>query len=501
MVALVARFGEATAWVNPEVLAVGAARINAFLATDPGLGKFRFGLLDTLRLAPHTLDAAGEGLLAAASQPLAGAQEIRSQLFLSDVPWPEAALSTGKVRLDPQGYVAARTAPDRSDRKRVFDTFFGTIATYESSLGAALSTQVQGDIFTAKARRYDSAVAAALAPNDIPVGVYRSLVAEANRGVPVLQRYIALRQRMLGLPNSEYFDIYPPATKLDRKFGLGEIRRLTLEAVQPLGPDYVTLLDASTAARWMHALPQPGKAAGAYMNPAAYDVHPYLLLNLTQDYESLSTFAHEWGHAMHSLLANKAQPFELSNYATFIAEIASTLNEQLLNEHMFRQARTREEKLFYLDRTAELLRTSFFRQAMFGEFELAVHESAEKGEPISGKRLSAMYLDLLRRYHSPAMHVDEAYGVEWAYIPHFYMNFYVFQYATSVSASAWFADRILAGGRAEREGYLDLLRAGGSGYPVDLLKRAGLDMTTPAPYRACVDKLARTVDRMEALLA
>jgi oligoendopeptidase F len=500
VVALTARFGEAIAWANPEVQHLGGEKVKAFLAADPGLAKFRFGLMDTLRLAPHTLDPAGEALLASASQPLSGAQEVRSQLFLSDIPWPEIETSGGKLRLDAQGYTKVRASPDRAERKRVMDTFFGTMATYESSLGAALNAQVQGDIFTAKARRYGSAAEAALAPSNIPVGVYRTLVAEANAGIPVLQRYFRLRQRMLGLPDAEYHDIYPPVTKLNRKFDLATTRTLTLEAVKPLGPEYGEALAKATAAHWMHAYPQKGKAAGAYMNPAAYDVHPYLLLNHNDDYESLSTFAHEWGHAMHSLLANKAQPFETSNYATFIAEIASTLNEQLLAEHMFRNARTRDEKLFYLDRVCELIRGTFFRQAMFGEFELSIHEAAEKGEPISGQRLTAMYLALLRKYHSPTMHVADNYGIEWAYIPHFYMNFYVFQYATSVSASAWFADQIATGGAKARDTYLNVLRAGGSDYPVDILKRAGLDMTTPAPYRACVAKLARTVDRMEALL-
>jgi oligoendopeptidase F len=499
-VALVARFGEAIAWVNPEVQHLGAEKVKGFLASEPGLAKFRFGLLDTLRLAPHTLDPAGEALLASASQPLSGPQEIRSQLFLSDIPWPEIVLADGPIRLDAQGYTVARASPLRLERKRVFETFFGTIATYESSLGAALNAQVQGDIFSAKARRYDSALAAALAPNDIPVAVYRALVAEANAGIPVLQRYFRMRQRLLGLPDAEYHDIYPAVTKLDRKFDLAETRRLTLEAVKPLGPEYVDALAKATAGRWEHVYPQKGKAAGAYMNPGAYDVHPYLLLNHQNDYGSLTTYAHEWGHAMHSLLADKAQPFETSNYATFIAEIASTLNEQLLADAMFRKARGRNEKLFYLDRICELIRGTFFRQAMFGEFELSIHEAAEKGEPLSGKRLTSMYLDLLRKYHSPTMNVADAYGVEWAYIPHFYMDFYVFQYATSVSASAYFADQILGGGAAARDNYLAVLRAGGSDYPVDILKRAGLDMTTPAPYRACVAKLARTLDQMEGLL-
>lgn len=499
-IALFGKLAEATAWVNPEILKAGAKRIEGFLAADPGLAKFRFGLLDILRQAPHTLDPAGEALLASSAQVQSSPQDIRSQLFLSDVPWPEIQLSSGKIRLDSQGYSKARTSPDRAERKRVFDTFFGTISTYESSLGAALSSQVQVDIFGAKARKYPSAVAAALAPNAIPVGVYKTLVAEANAGLPVLHRYFEVRRRMLGLPDMAYYDIYPPATKLDRKFDIAETRAVVLEAMKPLGPDYVAALGKATASHWMHAYPQKGKAAGAYMNGSAYDVHPYLLLNHTDDYDSVSTFAHEWGHAMHSLLANKAQPFETSSYPTFTAEIASTCNEQLLADHMLRQAKTRDEKLFYLDRICELLRGTFYRQTQFAEFELAIHETAERGEALSGKRMTAIYLEILKKYHGPRMTIDPAYGIEWAYPQHFYFDFYVFQYATSVAASVFFADKILAGKAADRDAYLGVLKAGGSDYPVEVLKRAGLDMTSPAPYRALIAKLGRTLDQMEALL-
>ena len=360
---------------------------------------------------------------------------------------------------------------------------------------------MQGDIFGAKARNYDSAVAAALAGNDIPVPVDRTLVAEANAGLPVLHRYFDLRRRMLGLKDMAYYDIYPPATKLDRKFSLGEIRALTLEAAKPLGPDYVAALSTATAGHWMHARPQKGKTAGAYMNGSAYDVHPYLLLNLTDDYESLTTFAHEWGHAMHSLLANKAQPYDTSSYPTFIAEIASTMNEQLLNDFMLKGAKTKEEKLFYLDRTCELLRGTFYRQTMFAEFELAIHDMAEAGEGLSGEKLSATYLDLLRRYHGEKVNVPATYASEWAYIPHFYTSFYVYQYATCISAASYFARSILKGGAKERDNYLSVLKAGGSDYPVDILKRAGLDMTTGAPYQAVIATFKDTLDQVEALMA
>jgi oligoendopeptidase F len=417
------------------------------------------------------------------------------------MPWPEVTLASGKVRLDSQGYAAARTSAVRADRKLVMDRFFGTFKAYESTLGAALAAQVQGDVFTARARRYPNALASALSGNAIPESVYRTLIAETNAGLPVLHRYFDVRRRLLGLSDLAYYDLYPPVTKLSATFDIATIRSLTLDAVAPLGAAYISRLAEATLKPWMSAFPRKGKAAGAYMDPGAYDVHPYLLLNLGDDYEAMTTFAHEWGHAMHSLLANQTQPYELSNYPTFIAEIASTVNEQLLAEHMHRMAKTKAEKLFYLDQICELLRGTFYRQAMFGEFELAMHETSERGEALSGAKLSEIYLSILHRYHGEAVKIEDVYALEWAYPQHFYMDFCVYQYATSISAAVYFVDQILAGGARERDNYLAVLKAGGSDYPVDILRRAGVDMTTPTPYRALVAKMDRTLTAMEALMA
>jgi len=497
---MMAKLGEATAWTSPEVLAVGAAKINGFVASDPGLAKFRFNLDNTLRQAPHTLDDAGEALLASTAPALAGPQQIRNQLVLSDVPWPEVQVEGKTVRLDSQGYTAARNARDRTERKAVFDAFFGAFKTYESSLGAALAAKVQGDIFTARARKYPSSLAASVDGPNIPEAVYRTLITEANRGLPILHRYFEVRRRLLGLPDMAYWDIYPPVTKLDAKFDLAATRKLSLEAMKPLGPEYGEAFAKATASPWVHVYPQKGKAAGAYVFGAAYDVHPYMLLNHNGDYEGLSTYAHEWGHAMHSLLAQKAQPFELSNYPTFTAEVASTVNEQLLVAHMLKGAKGRDERLFYLDRVCETMRSTFYRQTMFAEFELAIHETAEKGQALSGKRLSATYLELLKRYHGPKVTIEPVYGLEWALPAHFFRDFYVYQYATSVTAASAFAERILGGKAAERDAYLGVLKAGGSDYPVDVLKKAGVDMTSPEPYRAMLGKFSRTLDEMEKLL-
>jgi len=230
------------------------------------------------------------------------------------------------------------------------------------------------------------------------------------------------------------------------------------------------------------------------------NVHPYLLLNMSHAYDGLTTFAHEWGHAMHSLLANKAQPYETSNYSIFIAEIASTCNEQLLVQHMLKNAKTREEKLFYLGQQMENFRATFFRQAMFAEFEFQTHALAEKGEGISGAKFTQVYLDLLKRYHGSSVAIDPAYAIEWAYIPHFFNSFYVYQYATCIAGAVYFSQKVLTGKPAERDRYLDVLKAGGSDYPYEILKRAGLDMATPTPYRALVDAFAKTLDQAEALI-
>jgi oligoendopeptidase F len=494
--------GEATAWSGPEIVALGTARINALIAADPGLNKFAFGLRDVLRQAKHTLSPAEEQLLASASAPLAGPQDIRDQLASSDIPRPTVKLSDGReVRLDDQGYTLVRNAPNRADRKMVFDKFWGSYKAFENSLGASLATQVKGTMFVAKARKYDSSLQAALDSSNVPEAVYRSLIAGANGGLPVLHRYFALRQRMLGLPDMGYWDIYPPLVKSDRTFTLAEMRQLTIDAIKPLGPDYVAQFSKASAANWMDPRPRPGKASGAYMNPGAYDVHPYLLLNLSDKYDGLTTYAHEWGHAMHTLLANKAQPYELASYPTFTAEVASTTHELLLANMMVERAKTKEEKLFYLGQIMENYRGTFYRQAMFGEFQLAINDLANKGEGLSGQKMSALYFDLLKRYHGPNVRMEPDYGSEWAYIQHFYFGFYVWQYATSITAANFFAQKVMHGTAADRDRYLDVLRSGGSDYGYNLLKKGGLDMATAEPYQLIVDSFSKTLDQAEKLLA
>ncbi|WP_375398339.1 M3 family oligoendopeptidase [uncultured Sphingomonas sp.] len=495
--------GEAASWAAPELLALGKPRIEGFIAVNDTLRRrFDFMLRDIARLSAHILSPEGELLMAGTGAPFSGPSDIREQLVASDIPWPTVTLSTGKqVRLDDQAYTLNRDAPARADRKLVFDTFWAEYGKFQHSLGAAYLSHVKADVFEAKSRRYPTSLAHALSGNNVPEMVYRTLVAETNKGLPELHRYFELRRKLLGLPDMAYYDIYPPLVALDRKVTVPEMRATTIEAVKPLGPEYGALFAKVTAGKWMDPLPRPGKKSGAYMNPgAAYDVHPYLLLNLGENYEGMTTYAHEWGHAMHTLLANQSQVYEKSDYSIFTAEIASTCNEELLAIHMVANARTKQEKLFYLGQQLESIRGTFYRQAMFAEFELAVHDKAEAGEGLSGEKFSTIYLDLLKRYHGPNVAVSDTYASEWAYVPHFYNSFYVYQYATCISAASYFARSILKGGAKERDNYLSVLKAGGSDYPYDVLKRAGLDMAVSAPYQAIIQRFRETLDACEALV-
>jgi oligoendopeptidase F len=498
-------FARGTSFVNPELLAVGEAKLRAYLDAEPGLAPYRFPLMEVLRAAPHTLGAEAEGVLSASGLITDAPVSLYGILANADIPWPTIKLSDGtEARLDQAGYTKWRAGPNRADRQAVFEAFWTTFRHYERTFGVSLYSQVKTDWFGASVRKYPSSLAAALAGDDIPEAVYRTLVSETNASLPTLHRYFKLRGRMLGIPDLHYWDIYPPIVKLDKSFPLATGKQLVLAAVQPLGADYVARIGASLNGPYTDYYPRPGKTAGAYENGAAYDVHPFVLMNYNDDYESVSTAAHEWGHGTHSVLANQAQPYPTSQYSIFVAEIASTLNETLLLDHMLKVADRDEEKLYYLGSALENLRATFFRQAMFAEFELAIHEQVEKGDSLSGEQLSKIYGDILRRYHGDregVLKIDDLVTIEWAYIPHFYRDFYVYEYATSIAASQAFADRILRHEPGVVDTYLAMLKAGASDHPYLLVKRAGVDLATPDPYRALVTRMNSIMDQIEGILA
>ncbi|WP_417450793.1 oligoendopeptidase F [Kordiimonas sp.] len=501
---LLSSLGQATAFVSPELIKVGSKKIEKFIAREPGLAKHAFALRDTLRQEKYTLGEEAESVLANAGDVLSGPGQIYGLMTNASLPWPTATLSSGEeVTLNQSAYSKYRAVGNRDDRKLVFDTFWGTWKTYEAMFGATLSTHVQGHIFNAKSRGYENALGSAVSGSNIPTDVYRALVKAANDNLPSMHRYLKLRQRLLGLEDLHYYDIYPEVTQLDRSFTIDDAKEMTLVSLEPFGEKYLNHLRKGFEGQWMHVFPQQGKRPGAYMFGSAYDVHPYLLLNYNSGFEDVSTFSHEWGHAVHTMLSRENQPYETFSYTTFTAELASTTNEVLLQEHMLAKELPDAERLYYIDRALEGIRGTFFRQTMFAEFELRIHEMAEKGEALSGKKMTELYLELLRKYHGEAegvMQIDDTYGVEWAYIPHFYRNFYVYQYATSISGGTAFAERMLAGDDTARDDYIRVLEAGGSEYPYELLKSAKIDLASEVPYTTLINRMNRLMDEAEKIL-
>jgi len=501
---LFAQFTEATAWMAPELVEVGREVVESYVKEDERLESFAFQLDDSLRNAPHTLGQEAEQALSYLSQSFGGPSSTYSLIANSDIPWPTITTSDGEeVRIDSQGYGRVRGSENRDDRKLAFDTFWNKWLEYRNSVGMVLNSHVQTQVGLSKARNYDGVLHRELHQDNIPPAVYHTLVEEVNKALPTLHRYFRLRARMLGIEQMHYYDIYPPLVSLDKEFDIETSKEITLEAMSVLGDDWVSRQRAAMDERWMHVYPQRGKRSGAYMQPFAYDVHPYLLLNHNDNYAGLSTLAHEWGHAMHTLYAREEQPFETASYATFIAEIPSTSLELILQDYMTKNAESVDERLFYLGHALEGMRGTFFRQTMFAEFELALYESAERGEALSGQRISEIYGDILRRYHGHdegVVVIDDLYTNEWMFVPHFYRNMYVYQYATSKTAGTALYAKIVEDGEAGVENYKDLLRAGGSNYPYLLLVEAGVDLAKPEPYLAIVAKMNAIMDEMESLL-
>ena len=499
------RLTEATAFIRPEILAIGAARIDAFFREEAALAIYRHPVDRILRTAPHTLDTAGESIVASFQLAARQSGSIYGIFANADMPWPTVKLSDGtEARLDQSAYTKYREAANRDDRKKVMDAFFGQWKQFERTLGVAFYGNLKEDTVYTRVRKYPDSLTRALDANRVPRAVYDQLIRSTNEHLPTLHRYFRLRAKMLGVEEMRYYDIYPPLVASGRKYPIDEGVQMMLESVKPLGGEYVAAMRKGIEGRWMDVHPRPRKQSGAHMAGGAYDVHPYVLLNHNDNYESVTTLAHEWGHAMHSYFSNRTQPFPTARYAIFTAEIASTTNEGLLLDHVLRTAKNDDERLLYLGSALEGLRGTFFRQAMFAEFEQKVHAMVDEGQPVTGQQVTQIYGEILKRYHGDAqgvVKIDDLYAIEWAYIPHFYRAFYVFQYATSIAAGSLFADAILKGKPGARESYLKLISAGGSDYPYELVKAAGVDLATREPYDAIVARMNRIMDEIEAILA
>ena len=506
MVQLATGFNAAIAFIEPEVLRIDAAQIGTFVATERRLGAYRLYLADITRRRAHTLSDREEKMLADAGTMASSPGDIYGIFANADFPYPTVTLADGKaVRVDQSGFTLYRTVPERAVREQVMSAFFGALGQFRGTFGSTMNAKVQKDVFYANARVYPSTLAASLDGPNIPTSVYTRLIDGVNRHLPTFHRYLKLRKRMMGLDALHYYDLYAPLVgSVDARYTVEQAQARVLHATEVLGPEYQRTLTRAFAERWIDYLPSPGKRSGAYSNGGAYDVHPYMLLNYNGRYEDVSRLAHELGHTLQSALSNTAQPYPLAQYPIFVAEVASTFNENLLIDDMLKTMTSDDERLSLLGSYLENIKGTVFRQTQFAEFELAAHEMAEKGRPVTGDALATLYFDITKKYYGHDQGVaivDDYVRHEWSYIPHFYRDYYVFQYATSFTASTALSEKVLAGAPGARERYLAFLSAGGSKYPIELLKDAGVDMTTDEPLDLTMKKMNQVMDEMERILA
>ncbi|MBI2213069.1 MAG: oligoendopeptidase F [Acidobacteria bacterium] len=505
MTGLSTKYSATIAWMQPEVLALGKDKVDGMMKAEPKLDLYRLVLDDIVRRAAHTGTPGEEKILADAGLATAGAGSIRNVFANADFPYPTVKLADGNdVVIDAAAFTNHRASANRADREKVFSTFFGALGKYKGTYGAMLNAKVQNDVFYMRAQKYDSTLEQSLDSFNIPTAVYHALLDGVNANTATLQRYLALRKKMMGVDELHYYDLYAPlAGEVGTKYPIDAARKNITASLEPLGDDYVGVINESLDNRWIDLYPSAGKRSGAY-SESAYDTHPYMLLNYNDNWEDMTTLTHELGHTMQSYYSNKAQPYVKANYPIFVAEVASTFNEALLVDYMLKTTKDKATRLAILGNYLEGLRLTVFRQTQFAEFELRIHEMAEKGQPLTGETLDATYLDIVRKYYGHdkgVCIVDDYVKSEWSYIPHFYYNYYVYQYATSFTASAALSEKVMASDKVATKKYRDFLAAGGSKYPIDLLKDAGVDMTSAEPLTLTMKKMNRVIDEMEKILA
>ncbi len=500
------KFGETASFFEPEILSIPKEKIEKFFNEKPELERYSIFIDNIQRLRPHTLSENEEKILASFGL-IAGNQSTVYSIFADgEKPNSTVTLSDGsEVELSPAAFTGIRAVENRDDRKNIFKTFFNSYGDFKNTFGANLVGKVKKDWVFAKNRNYSSSLESALNGDNLPTTIYTTLIEQINKSLPTLHRFLDLKKKMLGVDTLHYYDLYTPLVKkADLKFTIEEGQQIIQDALTPLKSDYLATLKKAFNDRWIDYIPTAGKRSGAYSTGGAYDTHPYILMNWNNDYESLSTLAHELGHTMHSFYSNANQPFPKADYAIFTAEIASTINETLLNNYMVKNAKSDEEKLFLLGSYLDLLRTTIYRQTSFAEFELEIHNRVEQGEPLTGEDLSDIYYNIVKKYYGhDAGHciVDPYIQYEWAYIPHFMgYNYYVFQYSTSLIYATAFAEKIVNEGAPAVDNFYKILKGGGSKYPVELIKEAGIDPLSSEAFELTMNKMNKVMDEIEKIL-
>jgi oligoendopeptidase F len=504
--ALGTQFSEKTSFISPEILKIDSGRLKNFFTEEKRLSDYRMFVDNIERLKSHTLSEAEEKILASFNLPGETPSLVYNIFNNAEMPNPKVTLSNNEsVELSAPAFTKYRTVENRSDREKVFSTFFTGYSKFQNTIGANLAGKVKNDLVYSKNRNYASTLEYGLSGPNIPVSVYENLISQIHKNLPTLYRFLDLKKRMLGVDTLHYYDLYTPIVKeVKMPFTIEEGQKVIKDALKPMGDEYLQTLQKAFDNRWIDYMPTVGKMSGAYSSGAAYDIHPYILTNWTGDYESVSTLAHELGHTMHSYFSNKNQPFATSDYATFVAEIASTFNENLLNNYMVSHAKTKEEKLYLLGSYLELLRTTIFRQTQFAEFEWEIHKAVENGQSLTGEVMSDIYYKLVKQYYGNDQGkciVDPYIAYEWAYIPHFInYTYYVFQYSTSLIYSTAIAQKVITEGKPAVDKYYNILKGGSSDYPIELIKKAGIDPLSSQPFELAMKRMNDVMDQIETIL-
>jgi oligoendopeptidase F len=494
---------EASSFIQPELMAIPVARMDQLLAA-PELAEWRLELDRTLRYRPHTLSDREEQLLAMQQQMSRAASDIFRQLTDADLKWPAIENEKGeKIELGHSSYSAFLHSPDRGVRRKAFHLFYENFDAHKNSLAAALNGSVQRDVYYARARNYKSAREAALFHDNVPLSVYDNLITSVRKNLPAVHRYYELRRRAMKLDDGIHqYDTYAPILpELDKSHTWDQAVKVVVDSLAPLGSQYTdTLLEGLTTARWADRFPNRGKQSGAFSS-GCFDSAPFILMNYQPDVlDHVFTLTHEAGHSMHTWYSARNQPYQYYRYRIFVAEVASTFNEQLLARHLMDNAKTNRERAFLINRQIDGIRSTVVRQTMFAEFEKIIHELVEAGEPLTVDAARSEYVKLLSAYFGPEFVLDKELELECLRIPHFYGAFYVYKYATGLSAAVALSQSVLGGGKKELDSYLNFLKAGSSKWPLDLLRDAGVDMETPEPVNAALARFDELVRELEGLL-
>lgn len=489
------------AFLEPAILSLSEATLKDYRGQEPGLAHYDIRIQEILRTREHCLSAEMEALLAATGEMRQTPENVFSMFNNADLKFPEIIDENGEeLRITSGRFVPLECSSDRRVRREAFEKLYRTYQGFGNTLAAAYSGQVKQQIFMAKARKYGSTLEAAVDRNNVSPRVYDNLLETVNENLDKLHRYVALRKKSLGVEELHMYDIYVPmVAEADRKIPFEEAKETVLLALAPLGERYVELVKEGFKNRWIDVYENQGKRSGAY-SAGVYGVHPYVLLNYNEKLDDMFTLAHEMGHAMHSYFSNEAQPFIYAGYRIFVAEVASTCNEVLLMEYLLSKTADRRERAYLINHFLDSFKGTVYRQTMFAEYERITNAMAEAGESLTAEALRKVYYDLNCKYYGPDMVSDEEIGWEWCRIPHFYYNFYVYQYATGFSAAVAIARRILKEGQPAVEDYMRFLAGGCTKDPVSLLRIAGVDMAQKEPIQAALQLFGELLDEMEQLI-